>query len=30
MLMNVLVSMHAPAEPWGRRLLEGCRDDLEP
>lgn len=30
MLMNVLVSMNAPAEPWGRRLLEGCKEDLEP
>jgi AcrR family transcriptional regulator len=28
MLMNVLVSMHAPVEPWGRRLLEGCKEDL--
>ncbi len=25
MLMNVLSSMEAPAEDWGRRLLEGCR-----
>ncbi len=25
MLMNVLSSMNAPAEDWGRRLLEGCK-----
>jgi AcrR family transcriptional regulator len=30
MLMNVLASMQAPAEAWGRRLLEGCKDGLEP
>jgi AcrR family transcriptional regulator len=30
MLMNVLASMQAPAEDWGRRLLDGCRDGLEP
>ena len=30
MLMNVLASMQAPAEDWGRRLLEGCRDGMEP
>jgi hypothetical protein len=30
MLMNVLASMQAPAEDWGRRLLEGCKDGLEP
>ena len=30
MLMNVLASMQAPAEEWGRRLLEGCKDGLEP
>ena len=30
MLMNVLASMQAPAEDWGRRLLEGCNDGMEP
>src|SRR5262245_9845429 len=30
MLMTVLASMQAPAEDWGRRLLEGCKDGLEP
>jgi AcrR family transcriptional regulator len=25
MLMNVLSSMDAPAEGWGRRLVEGCK-----
>jgi AcrR family transcriptional regulator len=30
MLMNVLASMQAPAEDWGRRLLEGCKDGMEP
>jgi AcrR family transcriptional regulator len=25
MLMNVLSSMDAPAEDWGRRLIEGCK-----
>src|SRR3954449_2207245 len=30
MLMNVLASMQAPSEDWGRRLLEGCKDGLEP
>jgi hypothetical protein len=30
MLMNVLASMQAPEEDWGRRLLEGCKDGLEP
>ena len=25
MLMNVLASMQAPEEAWGRRLLEGCK-----
>jgi AcrR family transcriptional regulator len=30
MLMNVLVSMHAQQEPWGRRLLQGCKEDVEP
>jgi AcrR family transcriptional regulator len=27
MLMNVLSSMDAPAEDWGRRLIEGCKSD---
>jgi AcrR family transcriptional regulator len=27
MLMNVLSSMDAPAEDWGRRLVEGCKAD---
>jgi AcrR family transcriptional regulator len=27
MLLNVLASMEAPAEPWGARLVEGCRED---
>jgi hypothetical protein len=26
----VLASMQAPAEDWGRRLLEGCKNGLEP
>ena len=26
MLLNVLASMDAPAEDWGRRLVEGCKD----
>ena len=26
MLMNVLASMHAQAEDWGGRLLEGCKE----
>jgi AcrR family transcriptional regulator len=26
MLMNVLSSMNAPAEDWGRRLIEGCKE----
>jgi AcrR family transcriptional regulator len=30
MLMNVLASMHAAEEAWGRRILEGCKDGLEP
>jgi len=30
MLMNVLASMQAPGEDWGRRLLEGCKDEMEP
>jgi hypothetical protein len=25
MLLNVLSSMDAPAEDWGRRLVEGCK-----
>src|SRR5689334_21215370 len=25
MLLNVLASMAAPAEPWGTRLVEGCK-----
>jgi AcrR family transcriptional regulator len=29
MLMNVLHSLQAPQEEWGRRLLEGCKDSLE-
>jgi hypothetical protein len=28
--MNVLASMQAPGEDWGRRLLEGCKDEMEP
>ena len=27
MLMNVLSSMDAPAEGWGRRLVEGCKSE---
>jgi len=27
MLMNVLSSMDAPAEDWGRRLVDGCKAD---
>jgi AcrR family transcriptional regulator len=27
MLMNVLASMDAPAEDWGRRLVEGCKSN---
>jgi AcrR family transcriptional regulator len=27
MLMNVLSSMNAPADDWGRRLIEGCKAD---
>ena len=27
MLMNVLSSMDAPAEDWGRRLVEGCKSE---
>ena len=27
MLMNVLASMDAPAEEWGRRLVEGCKSN---
>jgi hypothetical protein len=30
MLMNVLTSMQAPAEEWGLRLLEGCKEGIEP
>jgi AcrR family transcriptional regulator len=30
MLMNVLVSMSAPGEDWGQRLLEGCKQGIEP
>ncbi|HEY0417192.1 MAG TPA: TetR/AcrR family transcriptional regulator [Gaiellaceae bacterium] len=30
MLMNVLASMQAPSEEWGRRLLQGCLDAVEP
>jgi AcrR family transcriptional regulator len=30
MLINVLRSMQAPAEEWGRRLLQGCKDGMEP
>jgi hypothetical protein len=30
MLMNVLASMEAPLEDWGRRLIEGCSEGLEP
>ena len=26
MLLNVLASMDAPAEDWGKRLVEGCKD----
>src|SRR3954462_11967273 len=26
MLLNVLASMDAPAEDWGRRLVEGCKN----
>jgi AcrR family transcriptional regulator len=27
MLMNTLASMGAPAEDWGRRLIEGCKSE---
>ena len=27
MLLNVLASMDAPSEPWGTRLVEGCKPD---
>jgi AcrR family transcriptional regulator len=27
MLLNVLASMQAPAEDWGRRLVEGCKPE---
>ncbi len=30
MLMNVLASMQAPSEDWGRRLLESCAEGMEP
>jgi AcrR family transcriptional regulator len=30
MLMNVLTSMQAPAEPWGQELLAGCKENIEP
>jgi AcrR family transcriptional regulator len=30
MLMNVLASMQAPTEEWGRRMLEGCKEGIEP
>jgi AcrR family transcriptional regulator len=30
MLMNVLSSMRAPDEEWGRRLVQGCKDGMEP
>jgi AcrR family transcriptional regulator len=30
MLMNVLASMRAPDEEWGRRILEGCKEGMEP
>jgi AcrR family transcriptional regulator len=30
MLINVLTSMHAPDEEWGRRLLAGCKEGMEP
>ena len=30
MLMNVLDSMRAREEEWGRQLLEGCKEGLEP
>jgi AcrR family transcriptional regulator len=30
MLMNVLASMRATEEAWGRDLLEGCKEGLEP
>jgi AcrR family transcriptional regulator len=30
MLMNVLASMRAPEEEWGRELLEGCKEGLAP
>ena len=28
MLLNVLASMEAPTEPWGARLVEGCKSEL--
>jgi|SRR5471032_1210583 len=27
MLMNTLASMNAPADDWGRRLIEGCKSE---
>jgi AcrR family transcriptional regulator len=30
MLINVLTSMHAADEEWGRRLLAGCKEGMEP
>jgi AcrR family transcriptional regulator len=30
MLMNVLWSMRAPDEEWGLRVLEGCKESLNP
>jgi AcrR family transcriptional regulator len=27
MLLNVLASMQAPAEPWGQRLIAGCKPE---
>jgi AcrR family transcriptional regulator len=27
MLMNILASMEAPTEDWGRRLVDGCKSD---
>jgi len=30
MLMNVLASMRASEEDWGRRLVEGCKNGMEP
>jgi AcrR family transcriptional regulator len=30
MLMNVLASMRAADEEWGRRILAGCKEGMEP